>query len=326
MHGRLSDQNGDFVYACYVKSPTLNATARPGRSSFELADDAGELFRSTDVGFDDIRRVVRDAASAHLADQINDARQRTTERVSNYANYTSPRYRPVLNRISIDDLGLDPHVSDKELELALHRQLAEIEHQMIAQGHDLLAPQSAETAESYTQRVAEYLKTVADIKKSDLANYVTHRRVVLELLKEAIKRKSDGNYQREDLIHTLIMPMVKDSTEVMLDNCNLWLVHERLAFQGASHGWRFGSGTHVAHPQLAARDLGRADRRTRPSSGVLTFRDANGRTGGRLRRCDSVSGTASKAGADLARQTASGPEEKRGPRTVRTMTVKLKRR
>ena len=120
--------------------------------------------------------------------------------------------------------------SAKELELALHRQLAEIERQMIAEGHDLLAPQLAESAEDYTQRVAAYLKTVKDIKMSDLANYVTHRRVVLELLNEAIKRKADGNYQREDLIHTLIMPMVKDSTEVLLDNCNLWLIDERLAF------------------------------------------------------------------------------------------------
>lgn len=230
VHGRLSDQNGDFVYACYVSSPTLSATARPERSSFELPDDAGELFRGTDVGFDDIRRTVREAVSVHLADQIRDARQRTTERVTNYASYTSPRYRPVLSRISIDDLGLDPHVSDKELELALHRQFAEIERQMIAEGHDLLAPQLTETAESYRQRVANYLKTVEDIKKSDLANYVMHRRVVLELLREAIKRKPDGDYQREDLIHTLIMPMVMDSTEVMLDNCNLWLLDERLAF------------------------------------------------------------------------------------------------
>jgi len=230
VHGRLSDDNGEFVYACYVSSPTLDKAARPERNSFELAEEPGELFRNTDVGFDDIRRAVRDAVSTHLMNQIQDARQRTTERVTNYANDVAPRYRPVLKRISVDDLGLDPHVSDKELELALHRQLAEIERKMIADGHDLLAPQIAETAEDYTRRVADYLKTVEDIKKSDLANYVAHRRVVIELLREAIKRRADGSYQREDLIHTLIMPMIKDSTEVMLDNCNLWLVDERLAF------------------------------------------------------------------------------------------------
>ena len=91
VHGRLSDQNGNFVYACYVSSATLDQSARPDRSSFELADDAGDLFRSSEVGFDDIRRAVREAASAHLADQIQDARQRTTERVNTYANYTAPR-------------------------------------------------------------------------------------------------------------------------------------------------------------------------------------------------------------------------------------------
>lgn len=230
VHGRLSDQNGDFVYACYVSSSTLDQSARPERNAFELADDAGDLFRSTDVGFDDIRRAVREAASVHLAEQIEQARQRTTERVTHYANHTAPRYRPVLGHISIDELGLDPNVSDKELELALHRQLAEIERSMIAQGHDLLQPQIAESAEDYTRRVAHYLRTVEDIKKSDLANYVTHRRVVLDLLGVAIKRKPDGLYEREDLIHTLIMPMVKDSKEVLLDNCNLWLVDERLAF------------------------------------------------------------------------------------------------
>jgi hypothetical protein len=230
VHGRLNDQNGDFVYACYVSSPTLDQAARPERSSFELAEDAGDLFRNSEVGFDDIRRAVREAASAHLAPQIEEARQQVTKRVQTYANHNAPRYRPVLSRISVDDLGLDPHVSDKELELALHRQLAEIERQMISEGHNLLTPQHAESAEAYTRRIAEYLKTVEDIKMSDLANYVTHRRVIIELLKEAIKRKPDGGYHREDLIHTLIMPMVADSTEVLLDSCNLWLIDERLAF------------------------------------------------------------------------------------------------
>ena len=226
VHGRLSDQNGDS-YACYVSR--RRSISQPAGAQFvRAAGGRRDLFRSTEVGFDSSARV-REAASAHLADQIQDARERTTERVNNYANHTAPRYRPVMSRISIDDLGLDPHVSDKELELALHRQLAEIERKMIAEGHDLLKPQTAETEDNYTRRVADYLKTVEDIKKSDLANYVTHRRVVLELLREAIKRKADGNYHREDLIHTLIMPMVKDSTEVMLDT-QFWLVDERLRF------------------------------------------------------------------------------------------------
>ena len=87
-----------------------------------------------------------------------------------------------------------------------------------------------ETTDDYEARIAAYLRKVEDIKKSDLANYVAHRRVVIDLLYAAIKRGPDGRYVREDLIHTLIMPMRIDSTEVLLDNCNLWLIDERLAF------------------------------------------------------------------------------------------------
>jgi hypothetical protein len=59
---------------------------------------------------------------------------------------------------------------------------------------------------------------------------VSHRRVIIDLFEKAIEKDENGNYVREDLIHSLIMPMRKDSSEVALDSCNLWLVDERLAF------------------------------------------------------------------------------------------------
>ncbi|MFH4268232.1 ATP-binding protein, partial [Acinetobacter baumannii] len=63
-----------------------------------------------------------------------------------------------------------------------------------------------------------------------LANYVTHRRVIIDLLQKTIGLLDDGKYAREEMIHELIMPMQKDSSEVFLDSCNLWLIDERLAF------------------------------------------------------------------------------------------------
>jgi hypothetical protein len=46
----------------------------------------------------------------------------------------------------------------------------------------------------------------------------------------AITKQDNGKYVYEDLIHQLIMPMRTDSTETNIDNCNLWLIDERLAF------------------------------------------------------------------------------------------------
>ena len=142
----------------------------------------------------------------------------------------TPRYRPLLSRLSPDELNIDPDIPEKDLELALHEHLAKLETQLLTEGHDLMSPRGEESADAYRDRVRNYLQTVKDIKMSDLANYVAHRRVVLDLLNVAIQRGPDGHYSREDFIHTLIMPMRTDSTEVLLDNCNLWLVNERLAF------------------------------------------------------------------------------------------------
>jgi len=99
------------------------------------------------------------------------------------------------------------------------------------------------------------LKTAEDIKKSDLANYVAHRRIILDLLEKAIQCKSDGKYEREDLIHNLIMPMGTTSDDIHFDTCNLWLVDERLAF----HNYLASDKTLAAMPITASNKMKEPD-------------------------------------------------------------------
>lgn len=93
-----------------------------------------------------------------------------------------------------------------------------------------MQPQNLEQVGEYKLRLQANLQKAEDLKKSDLANYVSHRKVIVDLLQKSIERLEDGKYAREDLIHELIMPMPKDSSELFLDSCNLWLIDERLAF------------------------------------------------------------------------------------------------
>ena len=230
LSSRLGDGEDEFVYRCYVSSDLLNDRVRPERSGFDMSTDAGALFEDTETSWSDIRRRVVDRAAEHLEVYLDRVKERARDRIHQFVSTKAPRYRPILGHLAPDALNVDPEISDKDLELTLHRQLAELEQELLTEGHDLMAPQIGESADEYEARIGAYLQKVVDIKKSDLANYVAHRRVVIDLLAAAIKRKPDGRYVREDLIHTLIMPMRTDSTEVLLDNSNLWLVDERLAF------------------------------------------------------------------------------------------------
>ncbi|MBX3360115.1 MAG: sensor histidine kinase [Phycisphaeraceae bacterium] len=230
LFGTLRDADTAFVYECYVSSPLLDERVRSERTSFDIEEEPLEMFATGEVSQRDIREAVVERATAFLSDYLKEKHRLSKERVDSFVSHKAPRYRPILARIPEEQLVVDPDITDRDLDLLLHKQLAEIESQLRSDGHDIMHPQPEESFPDYRARLDTYLQTVADIKRSDLANYVSHRRVIVDLLDAAVRKQPDGTYAREDLIHTLIMPMRTDSNDSHFETCNLWLVDERLAF------------------------------------------------------------------------------------------------
>ncbi|MDP3584292.1 MAG: hypothetical protein Q8R61_04145 [Thiobacillus sp.] len=230
LHGKIKEEAGEFVYACYVTSPFLDQHVRPERIGFDIEEMSEDLFSETELNLTDIRNAVIASSSKHLEGYLKESQKAGRARVEKFVSHRAPRYRPILARISEDKLSVDPDISDKELDLILHKQLAEIEGSLLSEGHEIMNFGKDESPAQYNARLADYLEKADDIKKSDLANYVFHRKIILDILGKAVQRGADGKYAREELIHELIMPMRKTSNEVKLDSCNLWLIDERLAF------------------------------------------------------------------------------------------------
>ncbi|MDB4352618.1 ATP-binding protein [Porticoccaceae bacterium] len=228
--GRISDDKGDFVYSCYISSPYLDEKVRSERTGFDIEDRVDGLFSKTEISIKDIYDSILPRIGENLKDHLLANIEAGKKRVEDFVSKKAPRYRPVLSRMSKESLAVDPSISDKDLDMALHKQLSKIERKLLEDGHSVMSPKEGENVEDYQTRLKEYLETASDIKKSDLANYVSHRRVILDLLDTAIQRGDDGKYAREDIIHELIMPMRQDSNGVALEDCNLWLLDERLAF------------------------------------------------------------------------------------------------
>ena len=230
LHGKLTDADGEFVYSCYVSSDFLDECARPERTGFEILDSVEGLLADTEIGLNDIRDAVVERARVQLSEHLAENLKRSKEKVASFVATKAPRYRPIISRIPETELNVDPDISDKDLELALHKQFAYIERELISEGHDILSQTQLPPDDQYRKKLASYLAKAEDIKKSDLASYVSHRRVIIDLFEKAIQKDENGNYVREDLIHSLIIQMRKDSSELPLENCNLWLIDERLAF------------------------------------------------------------------------------------------------
>lgn len=228
LYGKISDASGEFTYTCYVSSGYLDERVRSERTSFDIAENVENILN--EVSFKDIRDAVLARTKEYLQDVLAENVSAGRKRVDDFIDSHAPRYRPIAHYVAEEQLIVDPEKSDKDLELHLHAQWYEVERQLVSEGHDIMQPQNEEHGEEYKERLSQYLRKAEDLKKSDLANYVSHRKVIIDLLQKSIERLDDGKYAREDIIHELIMPMRKDSSEVLLDSCNLWLIDERLAF------------------------------------------------------------------------------------------------
>jgi hypothetical protein len=241
LHGSLADDEGDFVYSGYLTSSFLDDRVRPERTDFDLED--APPARSADDGIDvqqslleepsraEIRDAILQRVEGYLADSLAAAREKGRDRVETFVRAKAPRYRPILSRIDANGVSLDPNLSDRDLELELHKRLTDLEAEVLREGQEVLDGAVLDLGdEDYRTRLDEYLAKVEDVKKSDLAAYVSRRKVILELLAQALERRPDGRYRREDHIHNLIMPMRTTSDDGAHRSSNLWIVDERLAF------------------------------------------------------------------------------------------------
>ena len=228
LYNKITDQFGEFIYTCYVSSDYLTKHVRSERTSFDITEDVGDLFQ--DITLKMIRDEVLKRAKEYLKETLSENIIAGRKRVQDFIDKHAPRYRPIVQYISEDSLVIDPDKTDKELELHLHAQWYDVERSIVSEGHDIMQPKNDEHLDEYKERLNNYLEKTANLKKSDLANYVSHRKVIIDLLQKSISKLENGLYAREDLIHELIMPMRKSSDQIFGDSCNLWLINERLAF------------------------------------------------------------------------------------------------
>ena len=228
LYKAITDEDGQFTYMAYLTGDYLDEQVSNERVHFNIQEATEGLFEDTELSYSDIRAAVYPRVAEYLEASLVEVLTEGRERVENFVSTKAPKYRPLLGHIPEERLSVDPGMSDKDLDILLHRETFEVEQDILKEGHELLSVSAG--FDDYAERLASYMDKVTDLKQSDLANYVAHRRVVIDLLDFAVKRQEDGKFVREDVIHELIVPMRTTSTDAEYQRQNLWLVDERLAF------------------------------------------------------------------------------------------------
>jgi hypothetical protein len=230
---RFTDKDGrPYTLIVLVTGEYLDQHANQERSNI-IFDDECQL--GLDESLISRRRLDEGLAQTlrgMLADDLAATNQEKVDQISRFVE-KAPEYR-VLMRDQYRELierEVQPGLPEEKLDEALLRIRRKVEDSVRKEERDVVALIERESFETYQERMRRLIETMNDVGKSKLADYVAHRRTILDLVDHSLKRvQLDGSYPFERVLHKMIFPMGVSSKDIFLEQQNLWLIDERLCY------------------------------------------------------------------------------------------------
>jgi hypothetical protein len=259
---RLAAPNGDtFVLASYVSGALLDSMVNSERTGFALSDRPEPGIVDT-LSIQAIVDATAETLRSPFAVQLSEAAEERQRRLREYTEVKAPEYRILVNNYPERLTSVPVDAGDERIDQELHRVKRDLESETKTQVAELL--KGAASFDDYEPKLAALLEKVNELGKSDLIKYVSHRRIVLEILSQSLRRQPSGKYGLEADIHKIVFPLHATSDDGVFREQNLWLIDERLAY----------------HRYLASDSaLGLPDEKDRPDLAIfnrpLAFDDAD---------------------------------------------------
>jgi len=226
----LTDSEGrNFVYAGYLFSDYLDQKVNAERTEFWIVDKKAATETTTDISWEEIEEACVVKAEEFLHSHIAPVAEQKRERIERYVKEVNPRYRPLMKHHPEVIESIPPRISDAELDVALYRADRRVEEDLRVQSAELMK-KDVTNWDEYREKFKALVERFTDYERAKLADYIVHRKSILDLLRETLRKGQDGNYSKEDKIHDIIFPRRTTSDDIDFDKNSLWIIDEKLTF------------------------------------------------------------------------------------------------
>lgn len=247
LRNKLSEADGaGFYYLAFVQSGLLDDKVNNERTDFSIprettrgdrADPSISDEPDSELFADEISlKAIRDGALATISEDlksfIDEINTQKENALTSYVAEDAPQYRVLMKYKDEFINDIPPQASKTEMEMALHRQLYQRQLRLKQEGARILSEQvTTENPQDYYARLQKFVEDENEIGKTSLAQYIVHRRVILDLLEKYLSQDPEtGAYELEKTVHSLVFPMRATSDDVPFEQQNLWIIDERLTF------------------------------------------------------------------------------------------------
>lgn len=236
LKGKLLDTatSKHYYVVVYVQGKYFDQRVNDERTEIQFAKTGRLQFNADLISENELFRGLNTVISKYLVDQIAVAKEEKIAKIKEFVSTKSPQYRSIFKYPEyLDELQIPTQISDDEMELRLFKVFQKIEFHVKKEVQEAIREDvdlENQTFEENKKRLVKIIDEANDVGKSKLAQYVVHRKLILDLFEKTLRKGEDGKYQLEDSVHDIIFPLKKTSDEIDYEKQNLWLIDEKLSF------------------------------------------------------------------------------------------------
>ena len=221
-----------YTLIVLVTGEYLDDHANQERTRISFQSDDEPDIDETLVSRQSLNRGIIDTLRPLLADDLQSTNEekrsqieKFVEQAPEYRALTHPRYKELIEQ------RIQPGLTIEKLDEALLHVKRDVEDSVRKEVRHVAALFETETFEQYQERFQIVAEQANEIGKAQLAAYVAHRRTILDLVSQSLKRvRTDDKYPFERVLHKMIFPMGATSKDIFFEQQNLWVIDERLCY------------------------------------------------------------------------------------------------
>lgn len=219
-----------FYYVGVLTSEYLDNNVDMNRLSFNVPDKGNDLI--SDVSLEQIMEISCSKIEEYLKDYLNPIKEEKQLRICKYVTEEAPQFRHLLKYMPTEISKIKPNLSDDKLDDELHQIKRKFDKGVKSDNKKLLEKieKGFDSDYEYKQLFEKQICKISESNKAELANYVAHRKIIISLLENGIRKNDSEKFNKESYVHNLIYPMRTTSDDIDYENHNLWLIDEKLAY------------------------------------------------------------------------------------------------
>ncbi len=233
LHTKIQDEETKKYYLLFgfIESEYFDKNINDERTEVLFSKD--ELFEDDLIKITELHFELEKVINKHFATVVTAFREKKLDALRYYIREKAPQYS-ILARHSgaLESIVYTENLSDQDVELKLFRKYQDIDFDSRVKAKNIIQNNNDnnETPDQIREKHLEVLQSLTELSKSNLIEYVVHRKSILEIFEKSLGLNQSNHYEIEKTIHNIVFPTKKDSNDVLFEMQNLWLIDERLSF------------------------------------------------------------------------------------------------